>query len=103
MPALLNESAIAEIVKERADILMKEYLSNQTVWWNMKTFNDRCGCGKGQAWIVKNILEPYRDEIDINNGGWCRYYHGGRSSYRFLAKEACQWIENHAHQIDWED
>lgn len=101
MEALLNEKALADFLKEKVDKHVNDYLSSLTVWWDMETFNERCGCSKGQAWIVKNILEPYRDEIDVRNGGWCRYYYGGRSSYQFIAKEACEWIEEHAHEIDW--
>lgn len=99
---LINSEAVSEIVKKEVQELLKKYLAELKVWWDIKTFADRCCCGKGRDWIVKNILDPHRDEIDVKNGGWCRYQYGGRSSYQFIAKEACAWIEKHAHEIDWD-
>lgn len=101
MPALVNELAVAELVKQQvnqlADEMLKRNLTGHT--WSIMEFKKVCCFNRDRRWVVKYVLNPFRDEIEYKNGrGWCIY----GKSYQIRAKQACEWMEKNFSRIDWE-
>lgn len=101
MSELINESAVTELVKQQvnqlADEMLKHDLAGRT--WSIVEFKKACCFNRDRRWVVKYILEPFRDEIEYHNGhGWCIY----GKSYQIRAKKAAEWVEKNFDRIDWE-
>lgn len=101
MEKLLNDAAVLKTVKNQTEEIASSYFKSLTVWWDINEFSEHCCAGRGRKWIKENILNPYKKEIDIKNGGFCRYSLGGKGGYQFIAKDAVKWMNEHVHQFDW--
>ena len=101
MPTLVNESAVAEEVKQEVKNIIEEMLKQNLTGrtWSIVEFKKACCFNRDRRWVVKYILEPFRSEIEYHDGhGWCIY----GKSYQIRAKQACKWMEDNFDRIDWE-
>lgn len=100
MPTLINETVLRDVLDEQvsklADEMLNENLSGRT--WSIIEFKKACCFNRDRRWVVKYILDPFRDEIEYHNGhGWCIY----GKSYQIRARKACEWMEENFEMIDW--
>lgn len=97
IPSLTNfiKSIVKETVKED-----KNDLTGKT--WNIKQFREICCRGKGDNWVRTFIFDEF-PEVDYKKGGLVvnpRKTPEGKTTIIF-AKEACEWMQKHQHEIDW--
>jgi hypothetical protein len=101
MHALNNESVMTDLVKDQLSELANELLKKNLIGrtWSIVEFKKACCFNRDRRWVVKYILEPFRDEIEYHNGhGWCIY----GKSYQIRAQKACEWIDDNFVRINWE-
>ncbi|TDM71662.1 hypothetical protein CEE99_04155 [Lactobacillus crispatus] len=97
LPSLTN--LIKSIVKESVSA-DKQDLTDKT--WNIDEFRKYCCRGKGDNWVRTFIFDEF-PEVDYKNGGFVvnpRKTPAGKTTIIF-AKEACEWMQKHQHEIDW--
>ncbi|WP_168180723.1 DUF771 domain-containing protein [Lactobacillus xujianguonis] len=97
IPSLTSfvKDIVNEVVKED-----KDDLTGKT--WNINQFRKSCCRGKGDNWVRTFIFDEF-PEVDYKNGGFVvnpRKTPEGKTTIIF-AKEACDWMQKHQHQIDW--
>lgn len=97
LPSLTN--LIKSIVKESVSA-DKQDLTGKT--WNIDEFRKYCCRGKGDNWARTFIFDEF-PEVDYKNDGFVvnpRKTPAGKTTIIF-AKEACEWMQKHQHEIDW--
>lgn len=50
-------------------------------------------------WLKENILYPYRDELDVLNGGFVKYPESKGQPWRFGAKRMSEWLEENLKEV----
>ena len=103
MPALINETAIADLVKEQVNEIADHELLRKLdgITWNINQFRKACCGGKESTWVTTFVLDKFLDERDYYRGGWLiRGYQG--KAHIIFAKPACEWMEKNRKRIDWE-
>lgn len=65
--------------------------------WNMKDLEVHTG--RKNNWLKENILYPYKDELDVNNGGFVRYPEISGSPWKFGAAKMTQWLEDNMRKV----
>lgn len=68
-------------------------------YWNMKELEQKVG--KKHEWIKENILYPmcFRNELDVNNGGFVYYPEKSGQSWSFHARKMAIFLENNFSKI----
>lgn len=105
MPALLNEKAIEKRFDDRFDELANRILVARLdgISWTYTDFRKICCFNHTPKWVKKNILNPFKKEIEYTGKtGWVIWSIGQGSPYRFRAKKACEWIETNFERINWD-
>lgn len=103
MPALINESAITDLVKQEVNQIADQALLKKLdgITWTTNQFRKACCGGKDSGWVTTFILDKFLGEVDYYHGGWL--IRGGRGKANIIfAKRACEWMEKNRSRIDWE-
>lgn len=100
---LINIANITNLVKGIVNEAVKENEKDLTgKTWNINEFRRYCCRGKADNWVRTFIFDEF-PEVDYKNGGFVvnpRRTPEGRTTLIF-AKEACEWMQHHQHEIDW--
>ncbi|AUJ29601.1 MULTISPECIES: DUF771 domain-containing protein [Liquorilactobacillus] len=103
MPTLINEKEINKILEDSLQDAISKFINSQVEGktWSIIEFKEACCFNRDRRWVVKFILEPFKDEIEYraeNRDGWCIY----AKSYQIRAKLATKWMEKNFSRIDWD-
>lgn len=71
-------------------------VSSQLVW-SMKDLERVCG--RSDDWIKEKILYPYREELDVQLGGFVRYPSAKGQPWKIGAKQMRNWIEENLEKV----
>lgn len=67
------------------------------IQWSMADLES--ATGRKSNWLKENVLYVYRDELDINNGGFVRYPEKSGSPWKFGAKRMKEWMEENLERV----
>lgn len=71
--------------------------------WTLDEFRKNCCFGKDREWVKLFIFSRFKDEIVLGKpGGWLKPSKGKGSPYGIYAVEACKWMQENRHLIDWD-
>lgn len=103
MDQLINTSILKKLVKQIVNESIKDNqvdLTGKT--WSIDEFRKICCQGKGKSWVRTFIFDEY-PEVNVKRGGFVvnprKTAEGSRTI--IFAKEACEWMQKHQHEIDW--
>lgn len=65
--------------------------------WKMKDLEKRVG--RDARWIRDNILYPFRDELDVQYGGFVSYPKTTGQPWEFGALRMARWLEDNLGRI----
>lgn len=65
--------------------------------WSMKDLEELTG--RKTNWLKDNVLYPYREELDVDNGGFVRYPEVSGSPWKFGAAKMAQWLEENMGKV----
>ena len=71
-------------------------VSSQLVW-SMKDLER--ALGRSDDWIKEKILYPYREELDVELGGFVRYPSAKGQPWKIGAKQMRDWIEENLEKV----
>lgn len=66
--------------------------------WNMKDLREATG-GRDVNWLKEHILYPYRDELDVKQGGFVRYPEASGVPWKFGAAKMSEWLESNLEKV----
>lgn len=61
--------------------------------WTMADIKD--ATGKGDWWVVREVFDRYRDELDVKSGGFVHYPTAKGQPWRMDAHKMSDWLESH--------
>ena len=83
------------------DEYIKKVVKDET--WSLDEFRKNCCFGKDREWVKLFIFSRFKDEIVLGKpGGWLKPSKGKGSPYGIYAVEACKWMQENRHLIDWD-
>lgn len=65
--------------------------------WTMKELENHTN--RSNKWLKENVLYPYRDELDIAQGGFVKYPSVTGQPWRFSALDMANWLEENKSRI----
>ncbi|OXC15486.1 hypothetical protein AYP84_00950 [Lactobacillus crispatus] len=103
MDTLINMSYLKDLVQDTVNEALKKKKDDLTgKTWNIDEFRKNCCRGKGDNWVRTFIFDEF-PEVNYKKGGFVvnpRKTPEGKTTIIF-AKEACEWMQKHQHEIDW--
>lgn len=69
--------------------------------WGMAELREAL-LNKAQWWVVQEVLNKYRDELDMENGGFVFYPHTNRTPWRMDAWKMSRWLRDNQQRLDWD-
>lgn len=100
---LINEDYLSQLINgivKKALSKDKEDLTGKT--WSVDEFSKKCCGNKSANWVRTFIFDEY-PETSAENGGWCVNPRGKGTKTIIFAKEASEWMQEHQHEIDWNE
>lgn len=65
--------------------------------WTMKDLEAHTN--RSNNWLKENVLYPYRNELDIAQGGFVRYPVVTGKPWRFSALDMANWLEENKRRV----
>lgn len=97
--SLVKKIVRDEIKKEKSDQFEQELGTT----WTLDEFRKNCCFNKDREWVKIFIFAQFKDEIVLGKpGGWLKPSKGKGSPYGIYAAEACKWMQENRHLIDWD-
>ena len=84
------------IIKKIEYQKLLDSVSSQLVW-SMKDLEK--ALGRSDDWIKEKILYPYREELDVQLGGFVRYPITKGQPWKIGAKQMRNWIEENLEKV----
>ena len=84
------------IIKKIEYQKLLDSVSSQLVW-SMKDLEK--ALGRSDDWIKEKILYPYREELDVQLGGFVRYPSAKGQPWKIGAKQMRNWIEENLEKV----